>query len=106
MLPATSGLGLYRTLCAIAGIGKTLVLDRAAAPVTNLRRLIRRVMAFSAGFSAVSGRIVGLYKPARKHRGRLPDIQSHKVARQTARSQPPLPTGARRSRQMRAASAS
>src|SRR5665213_3199986 len=47
-------------LCATAGIGKAPALDRAAAPATNLRRLIRRIMAFSRAFRPWSGHIVGL----------------------------------------------
>src|SRR6185369_10506043 len=35
--------------CAIDGIGNALAPDRAAAPATNLRRLIRRLMASSQG---------------------------------------------------------
>src|SRR5689334_19464427 len=35
--------------CAIDGIGNALAPDRAAAPATNLRRLMRRFMASSQG---------------------------------------------------------
>src|SRR6185369_4727507 len=35
--------------CAIDGIGNALAPERAAAPATNLRRLIRRFMASSQG---------------------------------------------------------
>src|SRR6478735_7264457 len=58
--------------CAIDGIGNALAPDRAAAPATNLRRLIRRFMASSRGVISL---LNSLSVPAR-----LPSQRSKVVA--------------------------